>query len=176
VVTNSATVTETTPDPGLGDETAAASTGIGGGSADLAVTKTGPATVNPGAPVSYTVTVTNNGPTNAIGVVLTDTPGSGLLGASAPGCVGSPLSCDIGALAVGASATFTVSATANSTLTAGAELLNTGTVTSGTPDPDAANNTVTVTTLVTAATTAADLAVTKTGPATVTPGAPLTYT
>jgi uncharacterized repeat protein (TIGR01451 family) len=176
VVTVSATVTQTTVDPGLGDETASSSTGIGGGSADLAVTKTGPATVSPGAPVTYTVTVTNNGPSSAAGVVLTDTPGSGLLGASAPGCVGSPLSCTIGALAVGASASFTVSATASAALADGTNVINTATVTSGTPDLDAANNTVTITTPVTAATTTADLAVTKTGPATATPGAPLTYT
>ena len=51
---------------------------------------------------------------------------------------------------MGASASFTVSATASPTLTDGADLINTATVTSGTPDPDATNNTVTVTTLVAA--------------------------
>ena len=97
--TNSATVTETTIDPGLGDETATASTGIvGAPGADLTTTMTGTVITPPGGPVTYTVTVVNNGPDDAAGVVLTDTPGSGLLGASAPGCTGSPLVCDVGAL------------------------------------------------------------------------------
>ena len=50
---------------------------MGTGSADLAVTKTGTATVTPGGALTYTVTVHNNGPSDATGVVLTDTPGAG---------------------------------------------------------------------------------------------------
>jgi len=40
--------------------------------ADLAVAKSGPATVNAGAAISYTITVTNNGPNAALNVQLSD--------------------------------------------------------------------------------------------------------
>ena len=81
--------------------------------ADLAVTKVGPATVVPGDSLSYVVSVTNNGPSTAAGVVLTDTLGAGLSGATAPGCSGSPLACPVGPLAAGDSTSFTVTATAD---------------------------------------------------------------
>ena len=41
--------------------------------ADLAVTKSGPATANAGTVISYTITVTNNGPNPAINATLADT-------------------------------------------------------------------------------------------------------
>ena len=47
--------------------------------ADLAVTKTdGSLTYTPGMPVTYTITVTNSGPSDAIGAIVTDAlpPGS----------------------------------------------------------------------------------------------------
>src|SRR5205085_10241827 len=40
--------------------------------ADLAVTKTGPATAVAGTNFTYTITVTNNGPSDALGVIVTD--------------------------------------------------------------------------------------------------------
>src|SRR6185436_12860876 len=111
VLFNSATVTETTPDPGLGDETATASTGIvGAPGADLTTTMSGTVITPPDGPVTYTVTVVNNGPDDAAGVVLTDTPGSGLVGASSPGCTGLPLVCAIGAIPALGSVSITVSA------------------------------------------------------------------
>src|SRR5262249_39223511 len=42
-------------------------------SADVAVTVTGPSSVTAGTGATYTVTLTNNGPNPATGVVLTDT-------------------------------------------------------------------------------------------------------
>ena len=90
VLTDTATVGSPTPDPAPANGTATATTTVGAGSADLAVTKTGTATATPGQPVSYTVTVHNNGPSDATGVVLTDTPGPGLIGVTAAGCTGAP--------------------------------------------------------------------------------------
>lgn len=40
---------------------------------DLAITKTGPASVNVGAPITYTITATNNGPGNVTGASIADT-------------------------------------------------------------------------------------------------------
>src|SRR5206468_3253941 len=107
-------------------------TNVDAPSADLAVAKTGPATVAPGGTLSYPVTVTNNGPSTATGVVLTDTPSSGVLGATATGCSGTPLTCAVGTLAPGATTQFTVTATADPALLAGAALINAASVSAAT--------------------------------------------
>ena len=64
----------------------------GAGQADLAVTKTdGQATAVPGAAVTYTITVTNNGPDTAVGALVTDAapPGSASLGWTCTASAGS---------------------------------------------------------------------------------------
>ena len=88
--------------------------------ANLSVTKTAsaePATLN--QPLTYTMVVTNFGPFDATGVMLTDTLPSGVtLESVAPSqgsCSGStPVSCSLGGLANGASATVTIVVTPNS--------------------------------------------------------------
>lgn len=47
--------------------------GVVSQSADLSVTKTGPASADPVSQISYTISVTNNGPDDAVDVELTDT-------------------------------------------------------------------------------------------------------
>src|SRR5262249_57096293 len=46
--------------------------------ADLAITKTGPASVVPGNPATYTITVTNGGPSSANNVSVSDPTPPGL--------------------------------------------------------------------------------------------------
>jgi uncharacterized repeat protein (TIGR01451 family) len=85
-------------------------------SADLAVAKTGPATGHVGQQMTYTITVTNNGPSDATGVKLTDTlpknTGFGSVGSTQGSCSPSPhhrvVTCDIGAMNSGATATVTL--------------------------------------------------------------------
>ncbi len=107
-------------------------------------------TVNPGGAVSlgsnltYTITVTNNGPTAATGVNLTDTLAAGLVLVSATpsqgSCSGSaPISCPLGNLAGGASATVTVVASAAAT----GSYANTAGVTATQPDLNTGNNSYT---------------------------------
>jgi uncharacterized repeat protein (TIGR01451 family) len=115
-------------------------------SADLAVTKTASlASVVIGQNITYTITVTNNGPNTAAGITATDTLPAGLSVVSIPyGCTqaGSTISCTAGSLANGATATFIIvvaPATSNA-------ITNTVTVASTTPDPNMANNTSSVTT------------------------------
>lgn len=114
--------------------------------ADLAVTKTGPSLVTEGHDLTYHLTATNNGPANATAVAVTDTlpPNSTFVSASA-GCTQSAgvVTCAVGSLAAGASASFDITVTAGS---AGSTLVNTATIAGDQSDPVSGNNTATVTT------------------------------
>src|SRR5262249_55441458 len=87
--------------------------------ADLAITKTAPATITVGQSITYTLSVTNNGPLDAQNVMLTDQFPSGLSfqGANASQgtgtLTGSSLNFNFGTIASGGSAslvmTFVVS-------------------------------------------------------------------
>lgn len=169
---NVAAATTTTPDAVTGNNRATASTVIGA-SADLQVTKTGPATATAGAPVTYTIAVTNAGPSTAAAVEVTDSLPAGATFGSASGggtAVGRLVSWPlIATLAPGASQTFTVTLSAAE----GGSYVNVARVTSPVGDPVPGNNRATATTAIAAT---ADLAITKTGPATATAGADITYT
>ena len=118
--------------------------------ADLAITKTdSPDPVAVGTTLTYTVVVTNNGPDVALGVTLTDTlPGSVTLLSATPsqGTCGSasPITCDLGTLLDGASATVTILVRPTAT----GDIANTVIATSGAADPVPSNNTATVLTTV----------------------------
>jgi uncharacterized repeat protein (TIGR01451 family) len=145
----------------------------GGEEADLEVTKAdAPDPVAVGANLTYTLTVTNHGPSAATEVTLTDTlPGTVTLVSAPAACSGTTtLTCDLGTLADGASTTVTITVqpTATGTLT------NTASVEANELDTEMANNTATATTTVTAS---ADLTVAKTdSPDPVLTGRNLTYT
>jgi uncharacterized repeat protein (TIGR01451 family) len=121
--------------------------------ADLGVTKTnGTLSVVPGATTVYTIVVTNAGPGNADGVVVTDTfPGLtgvtftavGAAGAAGFTAAGSGALGDTLTLPAGASVTYTVTGTV--AVAAGGTLTNTVTLTApvGIADPNPANNTAT---------------------------------
>jgi uncharacterized repeat protein (TIGR01451 family) len=135
--------------------------------ADLAVTKTDDADpVQVGALVTYTITVTNNGPDTAANVTLNDTfSGAAVtidfISPSQGSCtdpVGGAFTCNLGNIANGASATVTVEVDAD----AAGTITNTVSATSDTADPNAANNTNIVQTTTVVAAAGADLAVTKT--------------
>src|SRR5207237_7382796 len=90
--------------------TASATTSVTA-STDLAITKTAPATATTGTNFSYTLTAKNNGPSAATGIVVTDTLPAGVTFVSASsGCTNASgtVTCNVGSLASGASATFTI--------------------------------------------------------------------
>ncbi len=175
-LTNTASVASTTADPVPANNTSSVTTGVTA-SADLAITKTGPATVVAGGAVSYQLVVTDNGPSDAANLSVTDTLPAGVTFVSATGAgwtctnVGNvSVTCTLPTLATGATApsiTIVVTAPAQA-----ASLSNTASVAATTADPNAANNTSVAVTTVTAS---ADLAVTKTGPATVVAGGSVAY-
>ena len=108
--------------------------------------------------LAYTLTVANQGPSEATGVTLTDILPAGVSFISAtPGqgtCSGtSTLTCDIGTLANGDQAVVTIVVTPNST----GNITNTASVTGDALDPNSADNSASETTTVTRA---ADLSLT----------------
>ncbi len=153
-VSDTATVTLNNPDPNLSNNGSTANTLIGT-QADLMVTKTGPATAITSTNLSYTISVTNNGPSDAQGAVLGDTLPTGETFVSltqttgptfTPGVNGNTFSEFISTLASGASASFTVVAGVNANIPNNTVLNNTATVSNSTTDPNLANNTSTAAT------------------------------
>ena len=118
-------------------------------STDLALTKTvSPAMVDPGGTVTYTLTVTNNGPGNSSGYVLNDSLPGGLTSAAttSSGCtVSSPTAvvCAGAPLVAGASVTDTITAKAPNPFTG--SLINTATVAANEADPNSSNNSASAT-------------------------------
>ncbi|MFR2584983.1 MAG: DUF6923 family protein [Bacilli bacterium] len=176
-IINTATVTSDTPDPDPGNNTDTVIVGISA-SADLAVTKVGnPDPVTNGDPLIYTITVVNNGPSEAENVIVEDNVPSVLLNPeySLDGVNYSPWisSLNLGNLVNGQSQVILIRGTVNPS-TLNNNLANTATITSDTPDPDPSNN---IDDTDTPINTSADLAVTKTSsPSPVKAGDPLTYT
>jgi uncharacterized repeat protein (TIGR01451 family) len=143
---------------------------------DLAVLKQGPAgPVEPGTELSYTITVTNNGNADATSVVVNDAIPTGTtldtLTATGWTCVGAGISCTLNAaLAPDASASMTVVLDLAADYLP-ATVVNTAIVSPTDATPE--DNTSTVTTPVSHA---PDLAVVKTGPASVVEGSTITWT
>ena len=124
-----------------------------GASADLAITKTvSQASVVIGTPFSYTITVTNRGPSQATGLLqISDTLPAGVTlnswWASQGTCAGTaPVICTLGVLNPTTYSAATVILNVTAPGTAGL-ISNTATVTPGNePDPDLTNNSATVNT------------------------------
>jgi uncharacterized repeat protein (TIGR01451 family) len=183
-LSNTATVTAPagTTDPTPGNNSATDSDTLAG-SADLSITKTdGVTTATPGGSVTYTITASNAGPSNATGATVADTFPASLtctwtcVGAGGGTCTasGSGNVNDTANLPVGGSVTYTASCTISAAATG--TLSNTATVTApaGTTDPTPGNNSATDSDTLAAS---ADLSITKTdGVTTATPGGSVTYT
>ena len=151
-IDNTATVSATTNDSTPGNNTADETITVGQ-NADLSITKTADDTTPfAGGQVTYTIVVTNNGPTDALGVLVTDPLATFLsfnAGAS-PDCtfnVGTnEVECAIGALTF-ATGTATVSFTVDiDPSTPGLEnIINIATVSATTNDDNPGNDTATET-------------------------------
>jgi uncharacterized repeat protein (TIGR01451 family) len=182
-------VTVSTPpgltDPTPGNNTSTAITTITP-VADLQIVKAGTTTVNANGTVSYTLVVTNNGPSAANGATVSDPAvanftASGVTCGSPTGGAACPVSSTVSALQAGTlaiptlpsggSVTFTLTGTAGTsgTITNIATVTPPPTVTDPTPNNNTSTKITTITPL-------ADLQVVKTGPATFTVGGTVTYT
>jgi uncharacterized repeat protein (TIGR01451 family) len=140
VITNMAEVVANEPDPDPADNTATATTQVNA-AADLEVSKgDDPDPVIAGENLTYTLTVTNNGPSEATNIVLTDTLPGGVTLASAPDCteLNGIVTCNLGNLDSGESTQVTIIAQVDSSTTA--TLTNDASVGGDEFDPDTENN------------------------------------
>jgi len=186
-ITNSAVAASVPSDSSSGNNTAATTTTVQT-IADLVVSKTdSPDPVAAGMNLTYTITLTNNGPSDAQSVTLTDAVPANTTFVSeqqtigpAFSCTNPPAggtgntSCTIATLAAGASATFEIVVNVNSNTANGATITNNAVAATTTSDPNSGNSTGTSTSTVS---TSADIAVTKSdSPDPVPAGSNLTYT
>jgi large repetitive protein len=142
-ITNTVTVTGDQPDPNLSNNTSTVTTQVAQ-SVDLALVKTAaPNPVTAGNQLTYTLTATDNGPSNATGVTIVDTLPAGTTYVSSNGgsatISGQTVTLSIGNLADGASATSTIVVTVGSSVVG--TIINTAVVSGNQPDPNLANNT-----------------------------------
>jgi uncharacterized repeat protein (TIGR01451 family) len=151
VVSNTATISSTIPDPNPLNNSSTA-TGTVNSLADVSLVKTSlPSVVSPGQPFTYQLVVTNNGPVAATVVTLVDPLPPEVTFLSATSTLGfcsgtRTVTCLIGPIVSGESVTVQMSVSQNAA--AGRSISNTATVTASGSDPVTANNSSTVTTLV----------------------------
>ncbi|MGJ0909504.1 DUF6923 family protein, partial [Clostridium botulinum] len=176
-ITNTARADSTTPDPDPPNNETTIITPINP-SADISITKTAnPDPVVAGEEATYTITVTNAGPSDALNVTLTD---------AIPACILNPeFSIDggvtfnpwvnpyvIGTMVPGATVTVLIRGTVDPSCTG--TITNTARADSTTPDPNPPNN---ETTIITPINPSADISITKTAnPDPVVAGEEATYT
>lgn len=155
-IVNTADVTSQTTDPVSSNNATTTSVLVEiTGDADLAVSMTAlPTPVFVSSPLSYTIQVTNLGLASAANVSVVDTLPATLAGASASttqGSCGAPsggtITCNLGTVAYPLASPITITVTGTTPVTA-TTLTNTAKVSATTTDPVAANNTVTVLTVV----------------------------
>ena len=145
-LTNTATVDANENDPNTGNNTAAEDTTVVA-AADLSIVKTDSTNlVDAGSNLTYTLTVTNNGPSDATGVTIVDNLPDEVSFVSAAGCdydaVGGSVTCDIGSLALLASNAVVITVAVGLGANDGT-ISNTATVTGNESDPDGSNNSAT---------------------------------
>ena len=169
-INNTATVSAPQNDPNPVNNSDSAAF-IAASQADVAVTKVDtPDPAVQGANITYTITVTNNGPGDAHNTFLTDnlpfnatfvsatTPAGWSCGTPTPGQSLGEVDCVTASLANGASATFTVVVQVSPSALSGSSVSNSAHVSAQVTDPNSANNDAQAVTLV----DFADLSLTKT--------------
>ncbi len=181
VLSDTANVSTSSVDPVSTNNSATAATTVETNVADVAVANSAAALVNTGSNVTYTITVTNNGPNAAQSVSLTDVFPSGTTFVSQSQASGPAFSLSnsatkitdtLASLPSGQSATFQL--VLNVTAAAGSTLNDAANVSTTTFDPNLTNNSASTTTVI--GPLSADLKVATSVPSTVLAGQNLVYT
>jgi len=181
IISNTANVSSASADTNPNNNSSTAPTTISA-NADLSISKSGSANVAAGTNITYTINLANNGPSTATNAFWTDTLPAGttfvsLTQNSGPtfNCTtGATVTCNIGSLAPGATATFTLVVQTSASAANGTTVSNTVNISSPTPDSTPGNNSSTAPT--TTLSTSADLSVAKSAPTAATAGSNVTYT
>lgn len=182
IIADTVSVTTTSRDTNSTNNSATVNIGVTSATeADLSVTNAGsPNPVTAGSNITYTQSVTNNGPATAAAPVFTETLPTGTTAVSLTGpagwtCTVATLKCtDTTTMAANTTANFTFVVTVGAGVTQGTALTQTDSVTSTTADPNTGNNSATVSTQVLAS---ANLSITNTpSPVPVQAGNNITYT
>ena len=184
VLSNTASATAATGDPDTGDRSATATTTVGS-LANISLTKgAAPSPVVAGTDLTYTLTASNEGPSNAASAQVSDPLPAGttfvsLVAPAGWSCAtpavgsGGTVTCTTASFGVG-SALFTIVVHVDPALAPPALLANTATLASTSSDPEPGDNVASTSTPVASV---ADLAVAKSAaPSPVAPGDALTYT
>ncbi len=140
--TDTASVNGDLVDLNLANNTKTETTTVLAPKADLAVSKTGPASIYWGNAATYSVTVKNLGPDAATGVVVSDTATGGTISGAGCTVAAGTATCSVGNLAVGASATVTLAVAT----TVPGTISDTATAAGDQTDPNAANDSDSVST------------------------------
>ncbi len=153
LINNTASVSSAS-DPNNANDTSTATTTVAT-QADVQVVKTAPAAVAPGGALTYTITVTNAGPSDAADVALEDTLPAGVTFVSQSQVSGPTFNLSnttgsidntINPLPAGSTAVFSVVTSVGANVAGGTVLSNTATVSASTDDPTGANNSSTANT------------------------------
>jgi uncharacterized repeat protein (TIGR01451 family) len=182
-LTSGAEVTGNEEDPNFNNNSATSNVSVVPVSSDISVTNTAPAHADTSSQIIYSINVTNNGPSPANSIHVSDTlpTGTAFVSAAIAGgsCTSSTtkgktpittVSCTLGALNASSSATATITVQAPSKA---ATISDTASASASQPDPNAANNSSTAITIV--AVPSADLSVVNVAPASIAPGAAINY-
>ena len=154
--------------------------------ADMAVTISGPSSVTAGNNATYSITITNDGPNAAQGVVMTDALPSGSTVVSISQTSGSDsftfaqsgsneTATASANIASGSSDTFSLVITVPSNLPNGSSFTDSASVQANNPDPNTANNSASTTATVVNNSPSADLSVSVSGPSSANEGNNVTY-
>lgn len=171
-LTNTAEVTGLEPDPDTGNNLTSHAT-LASPQTDLQLEKIGPTTASSGEEFTYTLDVTNGGPSNSTGSTVRDPLPSGLTFVSSADCgqSGGVVSCGVGPLAANASRSLAFAVRLDASVTT--SIFNTAEIVADEGDPVLGNNTSTHLLQIDAM---ADLRLSKLAPATVSAGDLITYT
>jgi uncharacterized repeat protein (TIGR01451 family) len=150
-LTNTASVSSTTSDPNTANNSASVPAKVAA-QADLSITKTGPSAPTAGTDVTYTITTTNLGPSDAQSAAVSDPLPSGTTFQSiskpagwncatpSVGGTGTVTCTDTAAFAAGGMASFSLVVHLSASATGGSQLCNTATISTTTTDPVSSNN------------------------------------
>ena len=127
-IVNTATVSSQPTDPNLTNNTATSSTTVAPPRADLAITKGRPLRRSVGANLTYTIVVTNHGPSDAPDATVADPTPAGLTFISNSGACATAFPCSLGPIPAGQSRTITTTFLVPSSYTGPDPIVNTATV------------------------------------------------